>query len=147
MDILSLTSTDQIRAVLTVSEEDLPEETLVAYGLEDDLGENLDKWYSGWEAETGAPLQRKLRLYAKYFCAATVAGMAQTFILKKMTDGANEGQRSDIDGFAHLAVTLWGKAAAVKEDILDILDPSRDPAPYGLIGVVRPARDVITEGR
>jgi hypothetical protein len=121
MDVLSLTSFDQIRGVLTVSQADLPDETLSAYALEDDLTVDLDEWATGWATFTDEGHTRLLRLYAKYFCAGTVAGMAQVFILKKSTDGSTEGQRSDADGFLWLAGHLLEKALGFRLKLTEAL--------------------------
>lgn len=149
MELLGgLTTTDQIRAVLTVSSADLPDPVLEGYGLEDDLAEDLSKWVPTWEGfEAGGRQQRLLRLYAKYFCASIVAVTAQAFILKKMTDGSNEGGRSDIDGWESLPHKLRAKAETHRGTLANLLDPTRRVAMPTLISGVAPARDVIVEGR
>ena len=54
MAYLDLTTTSQIRAVLTVSETDLPDEVIEGYGLDDDLGSLLDKNLPTWSAIAAA---------------------------------------------------------------------------------------------
>ena len=147
MDISDLLDLDQVRAVLTVSEADLPDETLEDYGLEDEMEDILDRRLPAWSGITSPRLQRKLRIFTKYKAAATIALMAPVFLLKKMTDGANEGQRSDKDGFRWLAEELNGRA---EEAIADILEEMGEELVYGignLVGKSEPLRDPITEPR
>lgn len=146
MDVLGLTTFNQIRGVLTVSSADLPDTVLASYGLEDDIGADLDAWASGWET-AGDPAQgRLLRLYAKYFCAGTVAKTAQVFVLTKKSDGSNEGQRSDADGFLWLSETLLSKASAVKTQLEELMG-SRSEDRFSFTSSVRPTRDPVTESR
>lgn len=147
MDALSLTSFEQIRGVLTVSDADLPDETLTAYGIGDDLAEDLDVWVSGWAVITDDKQTRLLRLYAKYFCAATVAATAPVFVLTKQTDGSNEGQRSDGEGFRWLAKELMSKAAVYRAKLLSLVGEPAAEEPPTLVSRVVPARDPITEAR
>lgn len=170
MNYLGLTTSDQIRAILTVSEEDLPDETLTPYGLEDELQTELEEWLPNWvdviaegtpteaeeeEEEPGSPAPdpekvkqfRLLRLFAKYFCAAVVARTAPIFVLTKITDGSNEGQRSDTDGFLWLSRDLLAQANRYKSMLLAALgepDPLDVPT---IISRVRPARDPVTQSR
>jgi hypothetical protein len=153
MAYFDLTTTEQILAVLTVDDSDLEAATVEAQNLDDDLGIALDKALPNvdWEdlVTTGTPKQaRLLRLVAKYFCAGTVAGMAQVFVLKKVTDGSNEGQRSDKDGWAFMSDTLLGKANGYLSDLID--DLQLTPAVgmnFTLFSRVIPERDPITTPR
>lgn len=150
MNILDLTSTEQIRSVLTVSETDLPDSVLDGYGLEDDLGADLDNRLPTWGdvVLAGGANLRRLRLMAKYYCAGTVARMAQIFVLKKDTDGSNEGQRSDKDGWMWVSASLLAQAEVHLNAIKDDLGLSQDVAtPYSVIGRVTPTRDPITTPR
>lgn len=149
MAYLNLTTTAQIRAVLTVQEEDLDDEVIEGYGLEDDLSVALEASLPTWSAvtEAGGINATRLRLFAKYFCAGTVAKMAQAFVLKKSTDGSNEGQRSDADGWAWMAESLLADANKQMGAILDSLELSVPATPFSVIGVSTPDRDVITTPR
>lgn len=152
----NLTSTPQILAVLTVDDTDIDGEKIEAQGLDDDLGAQLDAALPGvWEGisnETGnkyTPARlRKLRLVAKYFCAATVARMAQVFILKKDTDGSNEGQRSDKDGWLWMSDRLMETANGHLKDLLTDLElVPATAAPFQMFVRVTPERDPITTPR
>ncbi len=147
MDLASLISNDQIRGVLTVSEADLSNEALDAYVLADDLGENLDRWLPGWEGTSDTQQARLLRLYAKYFCAATVAATAPVFVLTKQTDGANEGQRSGNEGFRWLADSLMAKALSYRDKLLDLVGEPVSAGEMVFAARVIPTRDPVTEPR
>lgn len=146
MSILGLTSVEQIRGVLTVSERDLPDEVITSMSLEDDLEAELMGWLPEWAAITDQYPAQRLRLFAKYFCAGNVADMAQVFVLKKDTDGSNEGQRSDRDGFKELAEVLKAKANLHKATLAGMLGIQLT-ATYVQVGTSVPARDVITQSR
>lgn len=138
----------QIRSTLTTSESNLPDEVLDDYGLDDILSENLDKLVVGWQTASTERAERLLRLYSRYFCAGTVAITAQVFILKKETDGSNEGQRSDKDGFAFLAQAMFNQAGAYLSELLDEMGL---PQPEAVVPVLFsrsiPDRDPIVEPR
>lgn len=150
MDYLGLTSTEQIRAVLTVSEADLPDRVIDAFGLADDLGALLDKALPTWEAilAAGGKNGRLLKLIGKYYCAGTLAGTAQVFVLKKQTDGSNEGQRSDKDGWLWMSGHFLGKADEALDEILDDLGMLPEVVlPNRVFARVVPDRDPITTPR
>ncbi len=147
MDALSLTSFSQIRGVLTVSEADLSDEGLESYGLGDDLAVDLDEWLEGWELITDEKQARLLRLYAKYFCAATVAATAPVFVLTKQTDGANEGQRSGNEGFRWLADSLMAKALSYRDKLLELVGEPVSTGEMVFAARVIPTRDPVTEPR
>jgi hypothetical protein len=156
MPYFDLTTTVQILAVLTVDDTDIDAEKLEAQGLEDDLGAALDKALPGeWEGiadETGvkftAARKRKLKLMAKYFCAGVVARMAQVFILKKDTDGSNEGQRSDKDGWLWMSDRLLETADGHLTDLLEDLQLVPEASmPFTVFSRVIPTRDPITTPR
>ena len=139
-DLLNL---DTVRGVLTVSEADLPDEVLENYGLEDEIGMLLDRNVPNWEEIDDSSKERKLRVYVKYKAAAIVAVTAPVFILKKMTDGNNEGQRSDRDGFRWIADEFNAKADEVLTDLLEL----ETSTGFVITSAVSPTRDAITEPR
>lgn len=151
MAYYDLTTSKQIQSVLTVSDEDLPVSVIDDINLDDDLLVALSKALPTWQAvkadETKPANQARLRLFAKYFCAATLAGAAQVFVLKKASDGSNEGQRSDKDGWAFLAQGFFSKANAAMAEITTDLGLSPVLVIPALIGRVIPDRDVITQPR
>lgn len=148
IELSQLVDYDQIRAVLTVSPSDLPDELLQPYQLEDDLGMYLDRNLPNWEQFDEDPKKlRNIKLLAKYYVASLVATTAPVFILKKMTDGSNEGQRSDKDGFLWLAESLRKKADGILEGILADEGKTYDDITYSFVGRSIPSRDPITEPR
>lgn len=147
MVISDLLDLNQIRAVLTVSEADLPDDVMEDFGLYDEIEDILDDRVPKWSEIVLPKLQRKLRVFVKYKAAATIALMAPVFVLKKMTDGANEGQRSDRDGFRWIAEELDAKAEKALAGLLEELDVEVFSGYSELVGVVNPLRDPITEPR
>lgn len=149
MEFYGLTSINQIRGVLTVTDDDLDDSTILDFGLDDDLAQFLDG-VKDWEAmaadktEPPAKNLRRLRRAAKYFCAGQIAKRAQVFILKKTSDGSNEGQRSDKDGWLWMAEQLLTDAGKALEEILVDQGKVIDPLlPYNVISVSIPDRDPI----
>lgn len=150
MTVLDLTSFDQIRGVLAVSPNDLPNEILTPYGLQDDLEVDLDGWVENWQEirDTGEKRQQSmLKLYAKYRCAAWVAAAGQNFMFTRFTDGANEGQRSDAEGFEKLQRHMESRAAYYREQLEQSLSEAYTATRATLFGRATPARDPVTEGR
>lgn len=150
MAYFDLTSVAQIRAVLTVSDADLPDEVIEGYAVDDDLGNKLDKELPTWAEiiEAGGANARRLRLAAKYFCAGTIARMAQVFVLKKDTDGSNEGQRSDKDGWMWISASLLGQAEGYFSEVKEDLKlPQADAKRFTVFGGISPTRDPITTPR
>lgn len=146
-EISDLLDVQQVRNILTVSAEDLPDSVLVGYGLEDDLAADLDEKLENWQALTEAKHLRSLRLYVKYRASAIVALTAPIFVLKKNSDGSNEGQRSDRDGFLWLANSLNERAGKVMAALQEELGQVVSVVGMDLVGKSTPARDPITQPR
>lgn len=150
MAYLDLTTNEQILAVLTIDETSLDDTMLAGYGLEDDLLIALEGTLPTWKqvmVEGSKVNQARLRSFAKYFCAGTVAVSAQVFVLKKDTDGNNEGQRSDKDGWAFLSDKLLARAQTFLDDLLADLELEPAAPVLSFVSVASPARDVITQPR
>lgn len=148
MEILGLTTFNQVRGVLTISVRDLPDAVLQDYGLEDDLDVDLDSWLGDYAAKTdGNPKLLKLvKLYAKYRCAAWLAASGQNFIYTQMSDGTNQAQRSDTEGFQKLRVHLESRANDYREKIqIELSQASSVSVP--VFGRVAPTRNPVTEPR
>lgn len=143
-DLLNL---NQVRSVLTVSPADLPDSVMLDYGLEDDIGADLDSKLVGWSDLIEESNIRTLRLYVKYRAASIIATTAQVFILKKSTDGSNEGQRSDADGFLWLTRRFAEKADEIMASLLEDLEISVGVTDIELVGRSVPSRDPIVEPR
>lgn len=143
-DLLQL---NQVRGILTVSSADLPDEILADYGLEDDLEAILDKKLETWRELSELKHLRSLRLFVKYKAASLVALTAPVFVMKKMSDGANEGQRSDRDGFLWLSQSLSDRADSVMDELLGELGEDISVGMISLVGKSEPTRDPITEPR
>lgn len=126
---------------------DLPDSVLEGYGLEDDIEALLDSRLETWRELEEPKHLRSLRLYTKFKAASIVAITAQLFVLKKNSDGSNEGQRSDKDGFLWLSKSLSDKAEAVMGQLLEDLELAGQEATFDLVGRSIPTRDPIVEPR
>lgn len=148
MNILDLTTFDQLRGVLTVSKADLPDKVLAPYGLEDDLQVDLDGWLENWQQvrDSDDRPATLLRLYAKYRCAGWVAASGQNFTLTQFSDGANQGQRSDTEGFQKLREHMEGRANHYRQQ-LETLIHQTTATVLPVMGIASPGRDPVTEGR
>lgn len=147
MEIQSLIDYATLRAVLTVSDSELPDDLLQSFHVEDDVAAELDDRVPNWEGISDEKPTRLLRLFVKYAAAAAVATTASVFVLKKETDGNNEGQRSDKDGFAYIAIAMRSKAEAALSKLLDALGVEVVSDPVSLLDRSPPNRDIITEAR
>lgn len=155
IDILNLTTSQQIRALLGVTSADLPDDMVEGMGLVDDLTEELYGWLEEWAEvrDSGTDRQQRLlRLYAKYQASAYAAASAQNFVLNKMSDGANIGERTelDLDAFNALRESLTARAMGYRSDLLyDLAGESETDTSVAvtLFGGVTPSRDPVTEGR
>lgn len=146
MNVQDLFDYPTLRAVLTVSESELPDSLLQSFHVEDDVEVELDRRVPAWASLSDPKQVRLLRLFAKYVAGSQVATTASVFILKKETDGNNEGQRSDKDGFAYISASLRAKAETALADLLALVgDEPVDP--MSLLDRVQPLRDIITEPR
>ena len=147
MEIQSLIDYATLRAVLTVSDSELPDDLLQSFHVEDDVAAELDARLPTWADIEDAKQLRQLRLFVKYAAGAQIATTASVFILKKETDGNNEGQRSDKDGFAYISVSLRAKADAAMNALLDMLNLTPEAATVSLLDRSSPNRDIIIEPR
>lgn len=146
LTITDLVNFDTIRAVLTVSESDLPDEILSKYGLEDDLLINLNASYPTWNTVQDDLIQAKLRMYSKYRVAAWIATTAPLFVLIMEGDGNNQARRSDKDGFRWLSESLAARAVAIMTELQDDAGMTQ-PTIQSIISGVPPLRNVITTPR
>ncbi len=147
MEVQQLIDYATLRAVLTVSESELPDSVLQSFHVEDDVASELDERVPGWANTADGKQLRQLRLFAKYAAGAQIATTASVFILKKETDGNNEGQRSDKDGFAYISVKLREKAESALLKLLALKGTAPAAGTTALLDRSPPNRDVITEPR
>lgn len=153
IDILGLTTSAQVRAVMGVSQTDLDDTMFNDMALEDDLYESLYAWLPTWEAirDTGTDRQKRmLRLYAKYEVAGVAAAAAQNFLTIRKSDGANEGELADLDleGFEAMISRLKSRAYNYRTDLLNDLDETPESTTgLSMIGRIIPGRDPVTQGR
>jgi hypothetical protein len=148
MDILGLTSSNQIRGVLTVSVRDLPDSVVEDYDLATDLEVDLEGWLGDYTTTLAgdAALAKLVKLYAKYRCAAWLAASGQNFLYTQMSDGTNQAQRSDTEGFQTLRLHLESRALFYRQKA-DEQRSEATAANVTLLGRATPTRDPVTETR
>lgn len=153
IDIMGLTTSQQVRAVMGVDPTDLSDVMFESMSLEDDLAEELYTWLPEWDVVLGAGTdrqQRLLRLYAKYKVGAFAAAAAQNFLIVKKSDGANVGELADmdLDTFNAMTNNLNGRAYKYQVDLLEDLAGLEVAVTYPLLfGVAVPDRDPNLTGR
>lgn len=148
MGILGLTNFQQVRGVLTVSVRDLPDSVLENYDLASDLDVDLEGWLGDYASKIAADasLEKLVKLYAKYRCASWLAASGQNFIYTQMSDGTNQAQRSDTEGFQALRLHLEGRARHYQQKAQEKLN-EQVSSTLTIFGRATPSRDPVTETR
>jgi hypothetical protein len=128
-DVILYTTTDEIRAILGVTANEVKDEALVSMLLEKRLQSDLYGWLPGHAAVYAAGQavgatdeevnkQRTLQLFSAYFCASHV-DFFQLSIPASIGDGKNILKRFEGIDFDALSAKLRGIAEQYKDDILD----------------------------
>ena len=154
VSFMALTNTDEIRGALGIDETDIDPDAMAAMKPEDDLESDLLSWAPTYavimtEGLATSPTDAqalkylKLRLYAKYFISALFASSGINSILQKKSDGSNEGARFTNVDLEQLRGYLGDKAAAAKEELMLLVDPTLD-ATYSHFGSASPNYDPVT---
>lgn len=153
-DILGIVSFATLRATVGMSEADADDAVVSSLNLQDEVEISLQGWlpdYSAIIADTwsgGTAEQRdfiliRLKAWTKYFAAATLAVSAPGLLLRRLTDGENEGQRFDNVKPEQIADRLFAKASDFREAIENELDTEEAAATFSMFGVVSPNYDPV----
>lgn len=158
IDILDLTDSDAVRAVLAADEQEIPDEMMTAADLEGELTLDLSEWVpdsvsiedvitDGESADQGSEEQLKyLRLssYAKAFCALFFVVNQDMWRTIRLTDGnVDTRRRSDTDLEA-LARRLNEQLGKHRAGFLDLLDPDAVSTGFTPFSVSSPTYDPVT---
>jgi hypothetical protein len=160
LDILSLTTSEAIRAALGISgdSDELIDQALTDLGIEDMLKLEFYGWLpqsiasieDAADAETDETQPASLaylalRAAATYYCASIVAQPAEIAFAVKHSDGQNEFQRKPVD-VDKLIARLRGSYADYREQVLSYLSaaPVTVPAPSWMTGSASPSYDPVT---
>ncbi len=152
-DILGVVSYDTVRALLGLTLEDVDDTALSSFLVEQDVTLDLLKWFPDYTTvlDSSYPDQSKLALlelslnaYIKYYSAWIVSFALEGMMLKKLTDGENEGQRSDKINYQQIRDNLRIKAELLKKDISEAVAPDISVSQLSLFSVVTPSYDPVT---
>jgi len=154
-DILSLTTTEAVRATLGLDESELPDSTIDDFDLETVLDLEIlntecitdsvrDIIIAGKPPTAANNLRRRymsLKEFARYFCAYTVAQSGDMSMFSKISDGQNELQRATPD-INKIAMRLLGEANRHRANVCDTYSTSTSDT-SGLFGVASPDYDPV----
>jgi hypothetical protein len=154
VSFLALTDVNEVRGALGIDSNDIDDDAMSNLHPEEDLKSDLMSWaptYTTIMAEglgatptaDQALKYLKLKIYAKYFVAALFASSGINSILQKKSDGSNEGARFTNVDLNELQEYLKGRADALKEELMLIIDPTLD-ATYSHFGSAVPNYDPVT---
>lgn len=133
-DILGIITYDTLRTTTGMSVTDVSDEQIESLNLDLELEINLESWIpefqevldEAWiEPKTGALqfVKKRLSAYSKYYTAALLCKAAPGLMLRKLSDGANIGERFATVKPEELTEQYMTKAAEFKAMILDYLEP------------------------
>ena len=154
VSFLALTDVDEVRSALGIDSNDIDDDAMIKMHPEEDLKSDLLSWaptYTTIMAEglAAAPSADqalkylKLKIYAKYFVSVLFASSGINSILQKKSDGSNEGARFTNVDLNELREYLAGRAGAIKEELMLIIDPTLE-ATYSHFGSATPNYDPVT---
>jgi hypothetical protein len=133
------TTTDKIRAVIGLDDDDMPDAFINGRDLDLLMAERLDVVFPLHEDNSDDAIDRKLRLWCMYFGALTLIEDGVLALLKKQQANTDSQERFDID-FEALKASLRGKINTLETK----LSPEMVPASISIMGKASPGRDPIT---
>lgn len=158
MDILSLTSTEAVRAILGIDTHDYSETKFTELDLDSDLEVHLATWFPDWSGlladnTADADVERQklaLKIYSKYYCARVLFTSAPMAFLKERSDGEVEANRFDDSALENLRLELDTQLSKRMEDVLDIAteftpDTTSATGKYTQFSRVANSRNVLTD--
>lgn len=149
MDILGLTTTEAVRAILGISDEtgELDDAVFTSWEIEVELEVALGRWlpesYLNIVQAGVASNISLLSLCAKYQTALLLLPSLQIAVATRQSDGQNEFQRQAFDWEA-LRRNLEAALARYREALLESLTPTKTVATPTWIGRAAPSFDPVT---
>lgn len=158
IDILGLTTSDAVRAVLGVDVEELEDEVFTSIGVNEELQLDLDGWLpAGADLETitadGSTADRgtdeyttyqRLAAYSRAFCSHYLLIGQNNWRLTRLTDGTVNEQRSDFSKDEEMERRLLDLMNKHKQALLDLLEGDSGVVSFGVAGVSSPSYDPVT---
>lgn len=158
IDILGLTDSDSVRAILGADDQEIPDEEMTSAGLEDELTLDFSEWVpdsvsiediitDGQSADQGSTEQLKyLRLsaYSKAFCAMFFIGSQDNWRAIRLTDGNVDARRrsdTDLKALRQLLNELLGRH---KAGFLELVTPDAVASSFTPFSVSSPTYDPVT---
>lgn len=149
LEVTRYTNTDEIRAVIGVTDNEVSDDQLLDMLLEKRLLSELHNWLPAHAAlfDTGAASgatadaendKRNLEIYSAYYCASHI-NFFQLAIPNSAGDGKNAFKRFEGVDFDELSAKLRGEAEKFKDAILE--EETGVPA---LFGISSPDYDPVT---
>ena len=154
INILGITTSDAIRGVLGVSEEEIPDQVMTDVLLEDQLDLDIHEWLSdpvstviaegiaGGATETQVKRLKALKLHAQYKGAVLLFSHVRSGTALETSDGQNLLKRR-VDDLEKLLPELMELAAKYQAMLVELQGGTITEAPT-LVGKATPAYDPIT---
>lgn len=152
IDILGLTSTAEVRAVLAISVAEASDQLLIDFSLENELKLDLLDWRDDYktiisDGADGTPTatqQRNLLLlkkFAKYFCVHKIIVAGEVFVAQMVSDGNSQFKRYAAD-WELIRGRIAAEASAAKADLIEAVD-STTPSTHTIMGKSTPEYDPV----
>lgn len=156
--ILELTTSNAVRAILGVDEEELPDQVFLSLNLEDLLyvdiagwlpaGSSLDSFVrDGVDAARGTEARLiwvRLSAYSQAFCAHFLLIGQSNWRLIRLTDGNVDERRAEQQGLDDMRRRLEGLMGLHREGLLELLSADLSTSGFSLIGISSPTSDPVT---
>ena len=155
---ISYTTSDAIRSLLGLDEDDLSDEQITARNLEKELNMDIASWCSnhvtladlvntGLATQVEVDLVDALGLYSAYFCAKLVIPAMQLGASQKIADGKNSYDRFTTVDFQKIYEQMSERAAFYKTFIVNnnvALVVTTLASTYKPFSLVAPSYDPVT---
>lgn len=154
LPLTEYTDTDAVRAVVGVTDNEVPDLMLTQQGMALSLTLDLGEWlpahadiYAEGAAQspTEAQLQKwqYLQLYAQFYCAASLIEFMQLAVPQMIGDGKDEMRRFTNFDFDKLLAKFKAAVARYKTRLLEASGAVADTAPPSLLGAAVPDYDPV----
>lgn len=154
LPLTEYTDTDAVRAVVGVTDNEVPDLMLTQQGLTLSLTLDLGEWlpshatiYAEGNAQspTESQLQkwRYLQLYSQFYCATSLVEFMQLAVPQMIGDGKDEMRRFTNFDFDKLLAKFKAAVARYRTRLLEASGTAADTAPPSLLGAAVPDYDPV----